>query len=101
MRIVPINYGIEEIVEANRFGLSSMARSVRVEFPGAFYHVMARGNRREAIFLDTEDAKQFVKALGEVCAMTGWRVHAWVLLSNHYHLMIETPEANLVAGMKE
>src|SRR5713226_10010414 len=81
-------------------GLSSMARSVRVEFPGAFYHVMARGNRREAIFLDQEDAKQFVKALGEVCAMTGWRVHAWVLLSNHYHLMIETPEANLVAGMK-
>jgi REP element-mobilizing transposase RayT len=77
-----------------------MARSVRVEFPGAFYHVMARGNRREPIFLDKEDAKQFVKALGEVCAMTGWRVHAWVLLSNHYHLMIETPEANLVAGMK-
>src|SRR6266567_6377078 len=77
-----------------------MARSVRVEFPGAFYHVMARGNRREAIFLDKEDGKQFVKALGEVCAMTGWRVHAWVLLSNHYHLMIETPEPNLVAGMK-
>ena len=77
-----------------------MARSVRVEFPGAFYHVMARGNRREPIFLDKEDGKQFVKALGEVCAMTGWRVHAWVLLSNHYHLMIETPEANLVAGMK-
>ena len=68
-----------------------MARSVRVEFPGAFYHVMARGNRREPIFLDKEDGKQFVKALGEVCAMTGWRVHAWVLLSNHYHLMIETP----------
>ena len=48
-----------------------MARSVRVEFPGAFYHVMARGNRREPIFLDKEDGKQFVKALGEVCAMTG------------------------------
>ena len=77
-----------------------MARSVRVEFPGAFYHVMARGNRREPIFLDKEDGKQFVKALGEVCAMTGWRVHAWVLLSNHYHLMIETPEPNLVVGMK-
>ena len=47
--------------------LSSMARSVRVEFPGAFYHVMARGNRREPIFLDKEDGKQFVKALGK-CA---------------------------------
>jgi putative transposase len=50
-----------------------MARSVRVEFPGAFSHVMALGNRREPIFLDQEDGKQFVKALGEVCAMTGWR----------------------------
>jgi hypothetical protein len=50
-----------------------MARSVRVEFPGAFYHVMARGNRREPIFLDKEDGKQFVKALGEVCAMTAKR----------------------------
>ena len=50
-----------------------MAGSVRVEFPGAFCHVMARGNRREPIFLDKEDGKQFVKALGEVCAMTGWR----------------------------
>ena len=48
-----------------------MARSVRVEFQGAFYHVMARGNRPEPIFLDKEDGKQFVTALGEVCAMTG------------------------------
>src|SRR6059058_1984263 len=71
-----------------------------IEFEGAFYHVMARGNRREAIFLDDEDRRLFVQTLGEACAMTGWRVHCWVLLSNHYHLMIETPEANLVAGMK-
>ncbi|HEY2714054.1 MAG TPA: transposase [Chthoniobacterales bacterium] len=77
-----------------------MARSVRIEFPGAIYHVMARGNRREHIFLDQEDRERFVQTLGEVCAMTGWRVHAWVLLGNHYHLMIETPEPNLVAGMK-
>jgi putative transposase len=77
-----------------------MARSVRIEFPGAFYHVMARGNRREAIFKDEEDRSRFVQSLGEACAMTGWRVHAWVLLSNHYHLMIETPEPNLVEGMK-
>ncbi len=77
-----------------------MPRSVRIEFAGAFYHVMARGNRREAIFLDEEDRRLFVQALGEACAMTGWRVHGWVLLSNHYHLMIETPEPNLVAGMQ-
>ena len=68
-----------------------MVRRVRVEFPGAFYHVMARAIPR-GIFLDQEDGKQFVKALGEVCAMTGWRVNAWVLGSNHYHLMIERPE---------
>ncbi len=77
-----------------------MPRCVRIEFAGAFYHVMARGNRREAIFLDDEDRGLFVQALGEACAMTGWRVHGWVLLSNHYHLMIETPEPNLVAGMQ-
>ncbi len=77
-----------------------MPRSIRIEFAGAFYHVMARGNRREAIFLDDEDRRLFVQTLGEACAMTGWRVHGWVLLSNHYHLMIETPEPNLVAGMQ-
>ena len=50
-----------------------MARSIRIEFSGAFYHVMARGNRREAIFKDEEDRSRFVQALGEACAMTGWR----------------------------
>ncbi len=77
-----------------------MARSIRIEFPGAFYHVMARGNRREAIFFGDEDREWFLKTLGEACAKTGWRVHAWVLMDNHYHLMMETPEANLVEGMK-
>ena len=77
-----------------------MARSIRIEYEGAFYHVMARGNRREDIFLDEEDRGGFLQTLGEACAMTGWRVDSWVLMANHYHLMIETPEANLVAGMK-
>jgi len=77
-----------------------MPRSTRLEFPGAFYHVMARGNRREAIFSDDVDRRFFLKTLGEACGMTGWRVHAWVLMRNHYHLVIETPEANLVAGMQ-
>lgn len=77
-----------------------MARSIRIEFAGAFYHVMARGNRRERIFKDEEDRQLFVKSLGDACARTGWRVHAWLLLGNHYHLMLETPEPNLVAGMK-
>jgi putative transposase len=61
---------------------------------------MARGNRREDIFLDEDDRGFFLKAVSEACAQTGWLAHAWVLMSNHYHLCIETPEANLVDGMK-
>jgi REP element-mobilizing transposase RayT len=75
-------------------------RSIRIEYPGAFYHVMARGNRREAIFHDETDRRFFLQTLGEACTMTGWRIHAWVLLSNHYHLLVETPEANLTKGMQ-
>ena len=77
-----------------------MPRSVRIEYAGAFYHVMARGNRREDIFRDEDDRWFFLKGLGEACEMTGWRIHAWVLMSNHYHLFAETPEANLSAGMQ-
>lgn len=77
-----------------------VARSIRIEYPGAFYHVMARGNRREAIFAGDEDRALFLNTLGGACAMTGWRIHGWVLLSNHYHFLLETPEANLVSGMQ-
>jgi putative transposase len=77
-----------------------MARSIRIEYPGAFYHVMARGNRRESIYLDYDDRRFFLRTLAEACGMTGWRVHAWVLMGNHYHLLVETPEANLVTGMQ-
>jgi REP element-mobilizing transposase RayT len=77
-----------------------MARSIRIEYPGALYHVMARGNRREAIYRDDDDRRFFLSTLAQSCERTGWRVHAWVLMSNHYHLLISTPEPNLVAGMK-
>ena len=60
----------------------------------------ARGNRRERIFRNEADRLLFYQTLGEACERTGWRMHAWVLMSNHYHLMVETPEANLVAGMR-
>ena len=66
-----------------------VARSIRIEYAGAYYHVMARGNRREAIFVDAEDRRFFLKTLGEACGMTGWQVHAWVLMGNHYHLLVE------------
>ena len=77
-----------------------MARSIRIEIAGALYHVMARGNRRESIYRDDDDRRFFLKTFAEACEMTGWRVHAWVLMGNHYHLLIQTPEPNLVAGMK-
>jgi putative transposase len=77
-----------------------MARKLRVEYPGAIYHVMNRGDRREPIFRDEEDRQQFVRTLGEACGKTGWRVHALCLMPNHFHLVVETPRGNLVAGMK-
>jgi putative transposase len=77
-----------------------MPRKPRVEFEGAIYHIMSRGNRQEAIFRDDKDCEMFLDTLDEACSRTGWRIHAFVLLGNHYHLLLETPEANLVAGMK-
>jgi REP element-mobilizing transposase RayT len=77
-----------------------MARKVRVEYPGAIYHVMNRGDRREPIFRDDGDRKGFVDTLGEVCGRSGWQVHAYVLMPNHFHLVVETPQPTLVAGMK-
>ena len=77
-----------------------MARKLRVEYPGAIYHVMNRGDRREEIFKDDQDRERFLETLGEVCAKTGWQVHALCLMGNHFHLVVETPQGNLVAGMK-
>jgi REP element-mobilizing transposase RayT len=71
-----------------------------MECPGAIYHVMNRGDRREDIFKDDQDRERFLATLGEACAKTQWRVHAYCLMSNHFHWVIETPQPNLVAGMK-
>jgi len=77
-----------------------MARKLRVQYPGAIYHVMNRGDRREPIFRDEEDHRRLLGTLGEACGKTGWQVHAYCLMRNHFHLVVETPQANLVAGMK-
>lgn len=61
---------------------------------------MARGNHGQGIFADDKDRHRFLETLAEACGKTGWRIHAYVLMSNHYHLLVETPEGNLVAGMK-
>jgi REP element-mobilizing transposase RayT len=80
--------------------LGLMARKLRVEYPGAIYHVMNRGDRREPIFKDDEDRQRFLVTLGEACDKTGWQVQALCLMPNHFHLVVETPRGNLVAGMK-
>jgi REP element-mobilizing transposase RayT len=77
-----------------------MARKPRVEFAGATYHVMCRGNRQEAIFRDDKDHERFLNTLEEVSERNGWLIHAFVLMRNHYHLLLETPEPNLVDGMR-
>jgi putative transposase len=76
-----------------------MPRKVRVEYPGAIYHVMSRGDRYEDVFLDDVDRQDFLKTLAEACQETGFQVRAYCLMRNHVHLILETPNANLVAGM--
>jgi REP element-mobilizing transposase RayT len=77
-----------------------MPRALRIEYPGAIYHVMNRGDRREPILRDDLDHKKFLTTLAEACTKTAWQVHAYCLMGNHFHLVIETPNPNLVAGMK-
>ncbi|HDL85402.1 MAG TPA: addiction module toxin RelE [Candidatus Acetothermia bacterium] len=76
-----------------------MVRPLRLEYEGAVYHVTSRGNAREAIFLDDVDRARFLEVLGDVVARYDWICHAYCLMPNHYHLLIETPEANLSRGM--
>ena len=77
-----------------------MPRKLRVQYPGAIYHVMNRGDRREDIFHDEVDCFDFLKTLAEACHKSGFQVHAYCLMQNHFHLVVETPNANLVEGMR-
>jgi putative transposase len=77
-----------------------MPRTARLEFPGACYHIINRGNYRRNIF-EAEGARaSFEKTLFEACERSGWRLHAFVIMRNHFHLALETPEPNLSIGMK-
>lgn len=78
-----------------------MSRPLRLTFAGALYHVTARGNRREAIFIDDRDRTRFNTYLAKVFARFGWRIYAWCQMSNHYHLLVETPYPNLPQGMRQ
>lgn len=77
-----------------------MARPLRVEYAGARYHLMGRGNQFRDIFQSQGDADLFIRCLGELCDRNGTIVHAWCLMSNHYHLLLETPRGDLVDAMK-
>lgn len=77
-----------------------MPRPLRIQFPGAVYHVMNRGNGRQAIFEDAADARRFMALLEEIAAPLGWRFHAYCLMTNHYHFVLHTPQPNLSAGMQ-
>ena len=78
-----------------------MARPQRLEFPGAIYHVTSRGNEQQAIFVDGEDREFFLDTLGRVAQRFNWLVHAYCLMDNHYHLVIETLEGKLSIGMRQ
>ena len=76
-----------------------MARQWRIEYEGALYHVMSRGNEGRDIIRDDEDRKLFLSVLGEMSGRFEIEIHAWVIMTNHYHLLLKTRWANLSKGM--
>ena len=77
-----------------------MPRQIRIEYPGAIYHVRSRGDRRAAIVLDESDRELWIRTSGEACGKCDWQIHACLLDDKSFHLVVETPEANLVSAMK-
>lgn len=78
-----------------------MSRPLRIEVPGGLFHVTSRGDRREAIFLDDSDRHKWLTLLGEVCQRFNWACHAYCLMDNHFHIVVETADGNLSAGMRQ
>jgi len=78
-----------------------MARPLRLEFDGALYHLTARGDRGEQIYVDDNDRQEFLRLLGKVCLRFDWAVYAYCLMSNHYHIVAETRTGNLAKGMRQ
>ena len=76
-----------------------MPRAPRLQAPGATYHVTTRGNRRQEVFLDTRDRLRFLQLLEQIVDLLGWKCHTYCLMTNHYHLLIQTPEADISVGM--
>ena len=78
-----------------------MVRPLRLEYAGALYHVTSRGDRREEIYRDDSDRRQWLEVLGSVCDRFNWVVHAYCQMTNHYHLLVETVDGNLSRGMRQ
>ena len=78
-----------------------MSRPLRLDHAGALWHVTSRGNERREVFLDDADRREFLQLLGRSVELFGWKLHAWVLMGNHYHLLVGTPEATLSRGMRQ
>lgn len=77
-----------------------MVRPLRIELAGGLYHITSRGNKKEAIYISEEDREKFLSVLGDACAKYQWLCHSYCLMTNHYHLLIETPLGNLSKGMR-
>jgi REP element-mobilizing transposase RayT len=78
-----------------------MSRPLRLDHAGALWHVTSRGNERREVFRDDEDRREFLRLVGRTVDLFGWNLHAWVLMGNHYHLLVGTPEATLSRGMRQ
>jgi len=77
-----------------------MARPLRIEYSGAVYHITSRGNARKKIYRDDLDREKYLGVLDTVVKRYNWLCHAYCLVDNHYHILVETPDANLSRGMK-
>lgn len=78
-----------------------MSRPLRLELPGGLYHVTSRGDRREDIYLNDTDREAWLETLAQCCERYNWAIHAWCQMNNHYHMVVETAEGNLSAGMRQ
>ena len=78
-----------------------MSRPLRLELAGGLYHVTSRGDQREDIYHDDTDRQMWLTILAQTCERFNWQIHAWCQMSNHYHLIVETIEGNLSAGMRQ
>ncbi|MEI6336557.1 MAG: transposase, partial [Methylococcaceae bacterium] len=78
-----------------------MTRPLRIELSGGIYHVTSRGNRQDDIYFSDDDRKVWLNLLGQVCQRFNWYIHAYCQMTNHFHIVVETPEGNLAQGMRQ